>query len=347
MIAMAEARTPEEREAVFRFWYSVYVEEMGRYRDSADHARQVLRDDPEDDHSRIAYASDEGEVVAACRLSWGGDGFSDRQVRQYQLGPFLDELPPEIMSIGERTMVAPSHRGGSVYVDLAYTVTPISDELGILLSFGASEPHLVSYYAQFGQRPYASRQTYSEESGYIIPTLALVRGLEPFGDDVPSCLRAAAQGSPTVRNAALDGDEQFNAALRVAAVDARSARSIFAGCTDDEIERCAARGTLLTCAAGDHVIKRGGTARNPYVVLTGRVEVRGARAWVLGPGEVFGEEGWMSGSDRWSDVVVLDDDTCIAAMSTSTLASLETTASATAAKLNANTAAQLRARRRP
>ncbi len=32
------AQTDEEKEAVYRFRYTVYVEEMGRYQDSADHA---------------------------------------------------------------------------------------------------------------------------------------------------------------------------------------------------------------------------------------------------------------------------------------------------------------------
>ena len=81
MIELGVATTVAEREAVFRFWYSVYVAEMGRYRDQADHENRLLRG-PEDDRSRIFYAIDDDEVVAACRFSWGGDGFSDRQIEQ-------------------------------------------------------------------------------------------------------------------------------------------------------------------------------------------------------------------------------------------------------------------------
>jgi hypothetical protein len=42
VIEMGMARTLEEREAVFRFWYSVYVEEMGRYQAAADHVNRLL-----------------------------------------------------------------------------------------------------------------------------------------------------------------------------------------------------------------------------------------------------------------------------------------------------------------
>jgi hypothetical protein len=77
VIEMAEGTTAEEREAVFRFWYSVYVVEMGRYRNVADHDKRQWRD-PEDDRNRILYAADDGVVVGANRISWGGDGFSER-----------------------------------------------------------------------------------------------------------------------------------------------------------------------------------------------------------------------------------------------------------------------------
>ena len=42
------AETEEEKEAVFRFRYDVYVEEMGRYGAVADHEHRLLFE-PEDD----------------------------------------------------------------------------------------------------------------------------------------------------------------------------------------------------------------------------------------------------------------------------------------------------------
>ena len=74
------AETAEEREAVFRVRYDIYVEEMGRYRSVADHERRRLVD-PEDDTSWIIYATDGADVVGSMRITWGGDGFSSRQLR--------------------------------------------------------------------------------------------------------------------------------------------------------------------------------------------------------------------------------------------------------------------------
>ena len=75
-----EARTEEEKEAVYRFRYEIYVAEMGRYRGIADHERRLFRE-PEDDTARIFYAAKGGEVVATSRFNWGGDApFTQRLI---------------------------------------------------------------------------------------------------------------------------------------------------------------------------------------------------------------------------------------------------------------------------
>ena len=107
------ATTAAEIEAVQRLRYSVYVEEMKRY-DDVDGAEDGRFAESEDEHSWICYARDGVQVVAATRMTWGGDGFSDRQVDQFQLAPFLAELPADVLGVGERNTVLPSHRGSGV-----------------------------------------------------------------------------------------------------------------------------------------------------------------------------------------------------------------------------------------
>src|SRR5437660_11509145 len=145
VIEFGRADTEYERAEVARFFYSVYVEEMGRFRDVADHERRELRD-PEDAYSWLFVARDAGRIVGTCRLTWGGDGLSERQIRYYCLEPFLAELPPERLIVGERAMVAPEYRGARLYHDLGQTTTPVVAAHDVLLAFGASEPHLIPMY---------------------------------------------------------------------------------------------------------------------------------------------------------------------------------------------------------
>lgn len=79
------ASTPDEVRAVQRLRYDVYVEELGRYRAAADHDQRLLAE-AEDEHSWLLFAEEDGAVVATTRLTWGGAGFSPRQVEQYQEG---------------------------------------------------------------------------------------------------------------------------------------------------------------------------------------------------------------------------------------------------------------------
>jgi len=84
--------------------------ELGRYGARADHGSRMLAD-PEDASSWVFIAIDDGAVLASTRITCGGQGLSPRQVAQYQLTPFLDELGPELLAVGERTTVHSDHRG--------------------------------------------------------------------------------------------------------------------------------------------------------------------------------------------------------------------------------------------
>jgi len=81
---------------------------------------------------------------------------------------------------------------------------------------------------------------------------------------------------------------------------------------------------MIDCAVDDHVIKREGTARNMYVVLSGELEARDRERCVrsLGPGDVFGESGFLLDRVRTADVFVTAKDTRILSLSERSLRSL-------------------------
>jgi hypothetical protein len=321
----ARATTGAEIEAVQRLRYAVYVDEMKRYDDVAggEHGRFA---EPEDEYSWICYARDGERVVAATRLTWGGDGFSNRQVEQFQLAPFLAELPGEAIGVGERNTVLPSHRGSGVLDELlAYssTVTNVQD---LRVVFGCCEPHLLSLYLRMGQRTYAPRNINSPSAGYLIPLVSFVpdadalRGVGPTTapGQLPACVEAVLARGPSVRSEALSAPEDYWTEIRhtLDELDAQQV-STFDGFTDEETQRCIARSTIIECAAGDRVLKRGGTARNIFVVLDGTLEVRDGDTIVnvLRAGDVFGEFAFLLERPRSFDVDAATDDTRILSLS--------------------------------
>ena len=327
MIEVRRATTDDELEAIYRFRYSVYVEEMGRYSTSADHDRRRLVD-PEDRRSWNFYASDNDEIVASNRVTWGGVGFSSRQIDHYGLVPFLDELPPDLLCVGERTMVAASHRGTTVAVDFSNSLEfPVPDET-LLVVFGACEPHLISFYAQFEQRPYAARNINSDESGYLIPLVSFPHGIDALRGksvsvaqkELPACVQRIFDGECAVLSSALTPATRFQQHLHELAT---KPLALFDGLSEDQIRRCLERSNIITCAAGDRVVKQGGTARNLFLVLDGKLEARDVATTVgtLHAGDLYGETAFLLRQARSLDVVVTTPRTHILALSDRTLRS--------------------------
>jgi hypothetical protein len=337
-IEVTLAETDEEREALQRFRYDVYVEELGRYRARADHGGRRLAD-PEDERSWNVVASAGGAIVASTRLTWGGSGFSDRQVEQYQLAPFLKELPAERLLVGERTMIHPHWRGAGLFERLGELCTTLTEDHDVAVVFGACEPHLISFYARY-QRPYGSRNINSPEAGFLVPLLSFPAGVDallPFGRDgrLPRCIEQAQTETGTVLSPLLSGEDTYADALRQALGGLQ--HSVFEGMTWDEVAPCVHRSNIVTCAVGDRLLKAGGSARNAFVVLDGALSVSrgGVPVGSIGPGEIVGEMAALLQQPRGSDVDVVADGTRLLSLSERTLATLAEEAPVAAAKLSA------------
>ena len=333
------AETDEEKEAVFRFRYDVYVEEMGRYGAVADHENRLLFE-PEDDTAHIAYAvDDDGLVVGTARSNWGGDGpFSERQVDEYGLAPFLAEVPLEAMTVGERGMVAPHLRGTDLWFQLLSGSFDWVNEQRIQLTFGACEPHLLNVYLAIGMRTFAEQNINTPEAGYLIPLLfvpedvaylrrigsPLADHVRDFGDDarIPTCVEGLTAEQSAVTSQLLSSPHEYWTEIHDALGGLAGSRvAAFDGLTEEEATRTLGKSNIIECSAGDRVLKKGGVARNMFVVLDGTLEVRdGDRCVkVLGPGEVFGEMAFLLERPRTMDVYAATDGCRVLSLSEGTL----------------------------
>ncbi|HXY91918.1 MAG TPA: cyclic nucleotide-binding domain-containing protein [Acidimicrobiia bacterium] len=343
--AFGRATTAADIAAVQRLRYAVYVEEMDRYHDVAG-AEDGRFAEPEDDHSWILFARAGDEVVAATRMTLGGDGFSPRQIEQYQLQPFLAEIPAELMGVGERNTVLPAYRGSGVLDQLLLYCSAALAEQDLRVVFGCCEPHLLSMYLKMGQRPYAEHNINSPSAGYLIPLVGFVPdtdalrgvGASPPGA-LPTCVERVLAHGGSVHSQVLSAPEEYWGEIRRTLDELDAQRiSAFDGCTDDEARRCIERSTIIECASGDRVLKRGGTARNIFVVLDGTLEVRDGDKIVnvLSPGDAFGEMAFLLQRPRSFDVDAVTDHTKILSLSEGALRTMIAEDATVAAKLLLN-----------
>ena len=251
------ATTAAEIEAVQRLRYEVYVEELDRYRDAAG-AVDGRFVEPEDDHSWIFYARVGDEMVASTRPTWGGSGFSERQIDQYGLAPLLEEIPPELMAVGERNSVLPMHRGSGVIDALMEYGKSFAETYDLRVVIGCCEPHLLSLYLKMGCRPYAEQNINSESAGYLIPIISFVPDVEAFrgvgsakSGDLPECIERVLARSGSVRSQVLSGAEEYWGDVRRTLDELNAQRiSAFDGFADDEAQRCIARATSSNVRRG-------------------------------------------------------------------------------------------------
>jgi hypothetical protein len=340
------AVTSGEVAAVQRLRYSVYVEELGRYRDAADEGSRRFAE-PEDDYSWIFFARDGDEIVAATRMTWGGDGFSARQIDQYQLAPFLEEIPAELMAVGERNSILPDYRGRRLLEEMMAQGRPFIDTHDLRVVFGCCEPHLLSLFLGMGQRPYAEHNINSPEAGYLIPLVTFVPDAEALRGvgyatgpgDLPECVERVLARSGSVQSEALSTPAEYWSEIHRTLDELHAQRiSAFDGFTDDEAQRCIARSNIVECSAGDRVLKRGGTARNMFVVLDGTLEVRDDTriVGVLSAGDAFGEMAFLLERARAFDVDAATDHTRILSLSEGALRKMIVEDATVAAKLLLN-----------
>jgi CRP-like cAMP-binding protein len=330
-VELFRAQSEHDQEELFRFRYAVYVEELGRYRQSADHRGRRLVE-PEDAHSVLYGARQGGHVVGTARLTFGADGLSHRQIDQYSLGHFLAEVPAELIAVGERLMVAPDLRGSTVSAELRDFEREDISARGVRMIFGACEPHLLSMYLSAGVRTYAEHNINSEEAGYLIPLV----WLEGDPDALPRSIQEALRRSGAVHSASLMPPGEYRAQMgaTLERLDQEELHA-FSDFEHSEAQDFISRSTIIECARGDRVLKEGGSSRNLFLVLNGILEVRhqGRLINVLEQGDVFGEMAFLLGLPRQSDVYAATPDVRVLSLSDGTLRKLMAEEPPMAAKL--------------
>jgi hypothetical protein len=244
----------------------------------------------------------------------------------------------------------PRLRGSGLVEELIARTGELSGVHDIRVTFGACEPHLLSLYLGLGYRTYATRNINSPEAGYLIPIISFPQGVDALigvgrgpndrPDGLPECLEeiVAGHGGAVLSPILVSADEyeaEVHDALRQLQ---REGISAFDGFTEEEEDRCLARSNVIQCDAGDHVLKKGGSARNIFVVLDGTLEVRdGDRCVaVLSPGDVFGEMAFLLERPRGLDVYAATDGARVLSLSEGTLRKMIADDAVVAAKLLLN-----------
>ena len=323
------ATTREQREAIYRFRYQVYVEELKRDYPDADHERKWLKDDDdEQDYTVNLFLGPVDQIVAVARLLIWPAG----QVPKDYHSLFSMEIFPGMEDLGSaeigRLMVKPTARGKTVFPTLINAMYEQLVQRDCHLCFLYCVPGLVKHYRRnLGTRPYGGRLIQAGSS-VGIPMVMIVSDSDHFAQAgaifSDLCRKHFDLGDRPKLDVSrfsdvLEGDavpinldqediwEQFHEQLFE---DELSVPTFFKSLSPDAVRTLTASGFILNLSAGDLVAKSGTEEREVYVILNGLFEVidQGRRLAILEKGDLFGEIAFFTEAGRRSASVLAMSD---------------------------------------
>jgi hypothetical protein len=315
------ATNAAEREAVYRFRYTVFVEELGREIGGVDHENRWVRDQDDEGADATHIYTKTGDVVTgSVRLRcWEPGSIPDPVQRRYS----MDQVPRiESLSAAEsdRLMIAPTLRGRLILPSIVRTMYEIMvGERGVDIGFGCCGPGLVPHYRKLGFRPYRA-ELISTPEGMRIPLIGIPSDLdyarrhgsllvplikkyfgpgkrapldlEPFHDLFES-------GSLAIE---LDSERVWRTLQDEILHDDHELPSFLDSLPERTVRKLSDRGFVLQFPDGALLTKEGFSEQEMFVVLSGSFEViRGGRRIALANrGDLLGEVAFFRESGKRS-----------------------------------------------
>lgn len=324
-VRTVEVVNEADREAIFRFRYRIYSEELHKEIPGVDHARRRVWDEiDEGAHILAAIADETGEIVGTLRTAAHKERpLPESLFHKLHMEPMVEALGAHALSYSGAFMVDPAWRGRTVASQLILHAHQIQMALGGLLDVTLAELALVRPYYQLGYRPFGKPFRPYDTAGLRAP-LAIAHRDRSY---------LARLGSPLAVRVPVELDDQGATAQALSrrypefgqpvtprwtarelwSVLAHSAPpvqevSLFEGLSEADLERIT-RGYPVVEVEGDTAVyEKGERERGMGVLLSGRLAVmdhvddREHTVAILGPGSVFGEMAGLMASGRTADL---------------------------------------------
>jgi hypothetical protein len=320
-----------EREAIYRFRYTIYVEELGREIGGVDHeARTVRDDDDENPTSYHLYIGSLDHIVAAVRVQvWepGEVPEQDFRISSMHLFPDIDS-----MVVGEmgRFMIRRTRRGRMTLPSMArgaYEFLVAQKKMD--LAFLYCRPGLVNHYRRLGARPYKGAMVDMPE-GIEAPMVMVASDLEYFkamkSPLAPYVKKYFGRGPGKrtamdfSRMAFLFDDDQLPVVTDNDAVwDEINAEllgiksetpTFLTNIPEEVVRKLSDQGYIMTTPAGGILTREGHTEREMFLILEGLFDIVHGDTVVeqVGKGAIIGEVAFFrEGGQRTATVIAATD----------------------------------------
>ncbi|HZX93137.1 MAG TPA: cyclic nucleotide-binding domain-containing protein [Myxococcales bacterium] len=286
-----EAKSAAEREAIYRFRYSIYGKELRREYPGNDPAREMLaQTEDELPESRLWYTGTAKEITATSRARvW------ERPPPEVVEELSLQRVPPMKIAYLERTMVRPTLRGRLLFASILWHGYERLMQEGVELCVLTCVPGLARHYVRLGARPYGARLVEGASSAELPLMIVMndVAHLERVGSFMYPRMKALARPydpAPLLPLFTAPQPVTFEPEA-VTAELLRTPSTALAGLSPASLRRLARGAFILEIEPGELLVRKGTADREMYVVLQGELSVEGGAR--IGPGEPMGEMAFL------------------------------------------------------
>lgn len=351
-VVVRTAETDEDRAAVYRLRYELYVEDQGLFQDEADHERRFLKDDL-DARSQIFLVESGGALIGTARLTSGLDGpFPDDIRKTYELDRFRGIVEEFDIGVGTRLLLRHEYRGGDTSLRCLAALFAVAVEQDLELVLANCELHLVNNYLKLGFRTYGG--LYNHETNGVLVRIAFILGdLEharrlgspllptlskrkrPAAPSLIERLRAALAADQAARSKLETSTMEYVGEINESLGDGERLRGVMGSLSLEEARVLLKLSHIVTCKKGDALIRKGHVTRTLYMLLEGSLEVPGDEgpvAQFTERGTIVGEISFFSPGERITDVIAGEDGTRVLALSDRVLRELIASQGPVAAK---------------
>lgn len=151
LFTLHQAKTQQDLDAIYRFRYEVYVEQMQRNQQYADHINRRI-EEPLDEVAINLYACSNDRVAGVVRLSYWANSNLDKYVELYQLNTFNHFA--DWVSITTKLMIAEQFKGTRLGLMICMKTYETGCTKDTRFNFIDCNAHLVGYFLKLGYRFY-------------------------------------------------------------------------------------------------------------------------------------------------------------------------------------------------
>lgn len=285
------ATTQQEKEAIFRFRYQIYVEEMEKSVEHADYKNHILYD-AMDDFSTILYAlSDESKIIGTLRVTFApAEKFPQEIAEIFHMSVFesiCGENNSKQLALSTKLAVQSEYRNSTILYLLLAKAYEIARQKKIQFNFGGANSCMLPLYEQMGYRQYTKNFT-DPGYGLLIPLVMVIEDIEHFRA-VHSPFYRLGRNLPNNPLAARLFEEKFPSAVQTLNSQLATKEDIwltvshflrrpptkgivlFEGLSNEEAASLLHCGAIFSCSTGDCIINPGEHSNELFILLSGNL----------------------------------------------------------------------------